>query len=60
MATKNRIVYLMRYLQENSDENHPVTTAQIREEMAQKGCPIIIPLFGMTSSHSRTQATTFR
>ena len=43
MATKNRIVYLMRYLQENSDENHPVTTAQIREEMAQKGCPIIIP-----------------
>ena len=43
MATKNRIVYLMRYLQENSDENHPVTTAQIREEMAKKGCPIIIP-----------------
>ena len=42
MATKNRIVYLMQYLQENSDENHPVTTAQIREEMARKGCPIII------------------
>ena len=43
MATKNRILYLMRYLQENSDENRPVTTAQIRDEMAQKGCPIIIP-----------------
>ena len=43
MATKNRIVYLMQYLQENSDENHPVTTAQIRDEMAKKGCPIIIP-----------------
>ena len=43
MATKNRIVYLMRYLQENSDENQPVTTAQIRQEMAKKGCPIIIP-----------------
>ena len=42
MATKNRIVYLMEYLQENSDENHPVTTAQIRDEMARKGCPIII------------------
>ena len=42
MATKNRIVYLMQYLQENSDENHPVTTAQIRDEMARKGCPIII------------------
>ncbi|MBR2823251.1 MAG: WYL domain-containing protein [Clostridia bacterium] len=43
MATKNRIVYLMQYLRENSDENKPVTTAQIREEMANKGCPIIIP-----------------
>ena len=42
MATKNRIVYLMQYLQEKSDENHPVTTAQIRDEMARKGCPIII------------------
>ena len=42
MATKNRIVYLMQYLQENSDENHPVTTAQIRDEMAKRGCPIII------------------
>ena len=42
MATKNRIIYLMQYLQENSDENRSVTTAQIREEMAKKGCPIII------------------
>ena len=42
MATKNRIVYLMQYLQENSDENRVVTTAQIREEMAKRGCPIII------------------
>lgn len=42
MATKNRIVYLMQYLQENSDENHPVTTARIRDEMAKRGCPIII------------------
>ena len=42
MATKNRSVYLMQYLQENSDENHPVTTARIRDEMAKRGCPIII------------------
>ena len=42
MATKNRIIYLMQYLQENSDENRSVTTAQIREEMARRGCPIII------------------
>ncbi len=42
MATKNRIVHLMRYLQENSDENSPVTTAQIREELARQGCPVII------------------
>ena len=42
MATKDRIVYLMQYLQENSDENHPVSTAQIRDEMAKRGCPIII------------------
>jgi len=42
MATKNRILYLMQYLLENTDENHPVTTAQIRKEMAKRGCPIII------------------
>ena len=42
MATKNRILFLMQYLQENTDENRAVTTAQIREEMERRGCPIII------------------
>ena len=42
MATKNRILFLMEYLRQNSDENHPVSTAEIREAMARQGCPVII------------------
>ena len=42
MATKNRILSLMQYQQENTDEDRAVTTAQIREEMERRGCPIII------------------
>ena len=43
MANKNRILYLLEYLRQNSDENHPVSTAEIREAMAAKGCPVVIP-----------------
>ena len=42
MANKNRILYLLHYLQSCSDEDHPVTTAQIREAMREKGCPVTI------------------
>ena len=42
MANKNRILYLLRYLQQCSDEEHPVTTAEIRKEMAEKGCPATV------------------
>ena len=42
MATKNRILFLMEYLQQHSDESHPVTTAEIRDALARQGCPIII------------------
>ena len=42
MANKNRILYLLQYLQSNSDEDHPVTTAEIRAEMKKKGCPVTI------------------
>lgn len=42
MAMKPRVLYLMQYLQRNSDEQHPVTTAQIRRELAAKGCPVSI------------------
>ena len=42
MAMKPRVLYLMQYLQDNSDELHPVTTAQIREVLAEKGCPVSI------------------
>ena len=40
MATKNRIVTLMNYLREHSDESHPVSTAEIREAMDRAGCPV--------------------
>ena len=42
MANKSRILYLLRYLQENSDEDHPVTTAEIRKALADKGCPVTV------------------
>ena len=42
MAMKPRVLYLMQYLEQNSDEQHPVTTAQIRKELAAKGCPVSI------------------
>ena len=42
MANKNRILHLLHYLQSCSDEDHPVTTAQIRQAMKEKGCPVTI------------------
>lgn len=42
MAMKPRVLYLMQYLEQNSDEQHPVTTAEIRRELAAKGCPVSI------------------
>jgi len=42
MAMKPRVLYLMQYLEQNSDEQHPVTTAEIRRALASKGCPVTI------------------
>ena len=42
MANKSRVLYLLRYLQRCSDEDHPVTTAEIRRELAEKGCPATV------------------
>ena len=42
MANKSRVLYLLRYLQRCSDEDHPVTTAEIRKELADKGCPATV------------------
>ena len=42
MAMKQRVLYLMQFLEKNSDEQHPVTTAELRRELAAKGCPVSI------------------
>ena len=42
MAMKPRVLCLMRYLEQNSDEQHPVTTAEIRRYLASVGCPVTI------------------
>ena len=42
MANKGRVLYLLQYLQRCSDEDHPVTTAEIRKELASKGCPATV------------------
>lgn len=42
MANKNRILYLLHFLQDNSDEEHPVSTAEIRSALKEKGYPVLI------------------
>lgn len=42
MANKGRVLYLLQYLQRCSDEDHPVSTAEIRKELADKGCPATV------------------
>ena len=40
MPNKNRILHLLKYLQTHSDEDHPVTTAEVRAALAEAGCPV--------------------
>ncbi len=47
MAMKPRVLYLMQYLEQHSDEQHPVSTAEIRRELAAKGCPVTIQTLRM-------------
>lgn len=42
MANKNRLLTLLQILQNDSDEHHPLTTAQVREALAERGCPVSI------------------
>ena len=42
MANKERILYLLRYLHDNSDEDQPVSTAEIRKAMEEKGCALTV------------------
>ena len=42
MGNKGRVLYLLQYLQRCSDEDHPVTTAEIRKELADKRCPATV------------------
>ncbi len=40
-VTKNRILCLMQFLQENSDEEHPASTPEILNALEREGCPSI-------------------
>ena len=42
MAVKNRILLLKEYLEENSDEGVSITTSQIRDYLAEHGCPVTV------------------
>lgn len=42
MANKSRLLYLLHFLQSNSDEDRPVSTAQIRAVLRERGCPVTI------------------
>ena len=43
MAVKNRLLYLMQFLQENSDENRPVSTPEIRSVLEKQGFQVTVP-----------------
>ena len=40
MAVKNRILLLKEYLEENTDEGRSATTGQIKDYLAEHGCPV--------------------
>ncbi len=42
MAKKDRLLTLLQILQNESDEHQPLTTAQVREALLEKGCPVSI------------------
>ena len=42
MATKSRVLFLLKLLQQKSDENQPLTTAQVRKALAAEGYPASI------------------
>ena len=39
MANKNRVLFLLQILQEQSDEGHPLTTTDIKKAFQAEGCP---------------------
>ena len=42
MANRNRLLYLLQFLQNGSDEDQPVSTARIREVLRKQGCPVTV------------------
>jgi len=42
VANKSRVLYLLRYLEDFSDEDHPLTTSEIRQALKKKGYPVTV------------------
>ena len=42
MAVKSRILLLKEYLEENTDKGKSVTTSEVREYLASRGCPVTV------------------
>ena len=40
MANKNRLLFLMKYLQQHSDDEHPLTTADLTKALHRQGYDI--------------------
>ena len=55
MSMKLRLLHLIHFLSKSSDENHPVSTADIRAELAGKGCPVTVQTL-RTDIHSLREA----
>ena len=43
MANKNRVLFLLKYLQQNSDEQHELTTAVLRKALSDNGFAASLP-----------------
>ena len=43
MANKNRVLFLLKYLQQNSDEQHALTTAELRKALSDHGYATSLP-----------------
>ena len=43
MANKNRVLFLLKYLQQHSDEQHALTTAELRSALLENGYNTTVP-----------------
>lgn len=59
MTNKTRVLYLLQYMKEQSDEGKAVTNTDIKNFFLSRGEKVTLPRSGMISLLYGKQATTF-